>query len=111
MSLTYDILRAFAAGAAVCCIAYTSFAAPGESRLAIDNFTFKPGTVTVPVGTRIVWENDDDIPHSIVETTGKFHSPALDTEDKFSFTFDKAGTFEYFCGLHPHMKGKVVVPQ
>ena len=50
-----------------------------------------------------------DIPHSIVETTGKFHSMALDTEDKFSFTFDKAGTFEYFCGLHPHMKGKVVV--
>jgi plastocyanin len=114
MSLTYDSLRAFAAGAAVCCVVYAVAAAPsetrsGETHLTIDNFTFKPDTITVPVGTRIVWENDDDIPHSIVETTGKFHSAALDTEDKFSFTFDKAGTFEYFCGLHPHMKGKVVV--
>ena len=109
MSLIHDSLRAFAAGAAVCCAVYAALAAPGETRLTIDNFTFKPDTVTVAVGTRIVWQNDDDIPHSIVETTGKFHSPALDTEDKFSFIFDKAGTFEYFCGLHPHMKGKVVV--
>ncbi len=92
MSLTYDSLRAFAAGAAVCCVVYGALAASGETQLTIDNFT-----------------NDDDIPHSIVETTGKFHSPALDTEDKFSFTFDKAGSYEYFCGLHPHMKGKVVV--
>jgi plastocyanin len=109
MSLIQDSLRAFAAGAAVCCAVYAAVAAPGETHLTIDNFTFKPDAVTVPVGTRITWENDDDIPHSIVETTGKFHSMALDTEDKFSFTFDKAGTFEYFCGLHPHMKGKVVV--
>jgi plastocyanin len=109
MSLTYDSLRAFAAGAAVCCVVYGAFAASGETQLTIDNFTFKPDAITVPVGTRIVWVNDDDIPHSIVETTGKFHSPALDTEDKFSFTFDKAGSYEYFCGLHPHMKGRVVV--
>ena len=109
MSMTYDSLRAFAAGAAVCCVVYGALAASGETQLTIDNFTFKPDAVTVPVGTRIVWVNDDDIPHSIVETTGKFHSPALDTDDKFSFTFDKAGSYEYFCGLHPHMKGKVVV--
>jgi plastocyanin len=109
MSLTYDSLRACAAGAAVCCFVYGALAASGETQLTIDNFTFKPDTVTVAAGTRIVWVNDDDIPHSIVETTGKFHSPALDTEDKFSFTFDKAGSYEYFCGLHPHMKGKVVV--
>jgi plastocyanin len=109
MSLTYDSLRAFAAGAAVCCVVYGALAASGETQLTIDNFTFKPDAITVPVGTRIVWVNDDDIPHSIVETTGKFHSAALDTEDKFSFTFDKAGSYEYFCGLHPHMKGKVVV--
>jgi plastocyanin len=109
MSQIQDSLRAFAAGAAVCCAVYAAVAAPGETHLTIDNFTFKPDAVTIPVGTRITWQNDDDIPHSIVETTGKFHSMALDTEDKFSFTFDKAGTFEYFCGLHPHMKGKVVV--
>jgi plastocyanin len=109
MSLIHDSLRAFAAGAAVCCVVCAAVALPGETRLTIDNFTFKPDTITVPVGTTITWENDDDIPHSIVETTGKFHSQALDTEDKFSFTFATAGTFEYFCGLHPHMKGKVVV--
>ena len=109
MSLMKDSLRAFAAGATVCCLVYAAIAAPGETKLTIDNFTFKPDTITVPVGTKITWQNDDDIPHSIVETTGKFHSPALDTEDKYTFTFDKAGTFEYFCGLHPHMKGKVVV--
>jgi plastocyanin len=109
MSLIYDSLRAYAAGTIVCCAVYAAIAAPSETHLTIDNFTFKPDAITVPVGTKITWENDDDIPHSIVETSGKFHSMALDTEDKFSFTFDKAGTFEYFCGLHPHMKGKVVV--
>jgi plastocyanin len=109
MSLMKDSLRAFAAGAAACCVAYAVAAAPGETHLTIDNFTFRPDAITVPVGTNITWQNDDDIPHSIVETTGKFHSPALDTEDKYSFTFDRAGTYEYFCGLHPHMKGKVVV--
>ena len=109
MSLTYDSLRAFAAGAAVCCLVYGALAAPGETQLTIDNFTFKPDAVTVPVGTRIVWENEDDIPHSIVETNGSFHSPALDTQDKYGFTFATAGSFEYFCGLHPHMRGKVIV--
>jgi plastocyanin len=54
-------------------------------------------------------ENKDDIPHTIVSLDGTFRSTALDTDDKFSFTFDKAGTFEYFCSLHPHMKAKVVV--
>jgi plastocyanin len=109
MSLTYDCLRAFAAGAAVCCAVYGAFAAAGETKVGIDNFTFKPRTITVRAGTKIEWENNDDIPHSIVESTGKFHSAALDTEDKFSFTFAQAGTFEYFCGLHPHMVGKVIV--
>jgi plastocyanin len=109
MSLIYDSLRAFAAGAALCGAVYGAFAGPGEISLTISNFTFRPEAITVPIGTKIVWENIDDIPHSVVETTGKFRSPALDTEEIFSFTFDKAGNYEYFCGLHPHMKGKVVV--
>jgi len=109
MSLFHDSLRAFAAGAAVCCVVYAATALPAETRASIDNFTFKPDTITVPVGTTVVWENDDDIPHTVVSLDGTFRSSALDTEDKFSFTFDKAGTFEYFCSLHPHMKAKVVV--
>ena len=112
MSLVQQSLRAFAAGAAACCAVYVAVAVaapPAEGRVTIDNFVFKPDVMTVPVGTRIVWENDDDIPHTIVETKGKFHSPALDTEDKYGFTFATPGTFEYFCSLHPQMKGKVVV--
>jgi plastocyanin len=108
-SLLRESLRAFAAGAAACCAAYALAAPPPEIRVPIDNFTFKPDVIAVSVGTRIVWQNDDDIPHSIVETQGKFRSPALDTEDKYAFTFAAAGTFDYFCGLHPHMTGKVVV--
>ena len=57
----------------------------------------------------MVWENNDDIPHTVAAMDGTFHSQALDTEDKFSFTFDKAGTFEYFCSLHPQMIGKIIV--
>jgi plastocyanin len=60
-------------------------------------------------GTMVVWENNDDIPHTVVSADGTFCSQARDTEDKFSFTFDKAGMFNYFCNLHPYMKGQVVV--
>ncbi len=75
----------------------------------IDNFTFNPAEITVKPGTTITWENGDDIPHSIVEDGGKFHSPALDTGEKFSFVAAQTGETAYFCGLHPHMKGKIVV--
>jgi plastocyanin len=109
MSLFHEIGRAFAAGVALCCVAYAATALPAATSASIDNFTFKPDTITVPVGTTVVWENDDDIVHTVVALDGAFCSPALDTEDKFSFTFDKAGTFEYFCSLHPYMKAKVVV--
>ena len=109
MSLTYDGLRAFAAGTAVCGVIYGAFAAPGDVHVGIDNFIFNPSVITIPVGTKVEWENNDDIPHSIVEATGRFHSAALDTGDKFSFTFSQAGTFDYFCGLHPRMTGKIVV--
>jgi plastocyanin len=111
MSLLQQSLRAFAAGVVVCCAVYAAVAAapPPESKVTIDNFTFKPDVITIPKGTKLQWENDDDIPHTVVETQGKFNSPALDTDDKYAFTFDVPGTYEYFCGLHPHMKGKVVV--
>ena len=109
MSLLHDSLRAFTAGAAVCCVVYAATALPDETHASIDNFTFKPDTITVPVGTTVVWENKDDVPHTVVSLDRTFRSQALDTEDKFSFTFDKAGTFEYFCSLHPYMKAAVVV--
>lgn len=75
----------------------------------IDNFSFGPGTLTVPVGTIVTWTNRDDIPHTVVSSEGAFKSKVLDTDEKFSFTFTKAGTFPYFCSFHPKMTGKVVV--
>ena len=74
----------------------------------IDNFTFGPQKLAVKVGDTVTWINQDDIPHTVV-STGHFRSKALDTDDKYSFTFTAPGTFEYFCGLHPHMQGSIVV--
>ena len=77
--------------------------------VTIDNFTFSPKELTVAVGTTIKWVNHDDIPHTVVEKKTTFRSKALDTDDSYSFTFTSAGEFDYFCGLHPHMVGKVIV--
>ena len=79
------------------------------SEITIDNFTFTPKELTVAVGTTVKWVNHDDIPHTVVEKKTTFRSKALDTDDSYSFTFTSAGTFDYFCGLHPHMVGQVIV--
>jgi plastocyanin len=75
----------------------------------IDNFVFGPQTITVPVGATVTWTNKDDIPHTSVSTDGVFKSKVLDTDEKFSYTFTKAGTYLYYCTIHPKMTGKVVV--
>jgi plastocyanin len=75
----------------------------------IDNFVFGPQTITVPVGTTVTWTNADDIPHTSVSTEGVFKSKVLDTDEKFSYTFTKAGTYPYYCTIHPKMIGTVVV--
>jgi amicyanin len=88
-------------------------ALPGAAHAAnlevkIGNFTFGPQKLSVKVGDTVTWINEDDIPHTVV-SVGKFRSKALDTDDKYSFTFTTAGAYEYFCGLHPHMQGSIVV--
>jgi plastocyanin len=75
----------------------------------IDNFVFGPQTLTVPVGTTVTWTNSDDIPHTAVSTDGVFKSKVMDTDEKFSYTFTKAGTYSYYCSVHPKMTGQVVV--
>ena len=80
-----------------------------DAQVKIANFTFEPPVLTVKVGTTVTWVNDDDIPHLVSEKDGKFRSSALDTNETFSETFKDAGTIEYFCVLHPHMTGKIVV--
>jgi plastocyanin len=91
-------------------LAAASVAAPDATNvITIDNFTFTPPELTVAVGTTVKWVNHDDIPHTVANKDKAFRSQALDTDDSFSYTFASAGTFDYFCGLHPHMVGKVIV--
>jgi plastocyanin len=80
-----------------------------NAEIKIDNFSFGPQTLTVPAGTTVVWTNHDDIPHTVVSTDGVFKSKVRDTDEKFSYTFSKAGTYSYFCSVHPKMTGKVIV--
>ena len=79
-----------------------------ELEIHIDNFVFEPAQLAVKVGTSVTWMNRDDIPHTVV-CPGKFRSKAMDTGDKFSFTFTAAGEYKYFCSLHPHMQGTIKV--
>lgn len=84
--------------------------APAKSvEIKIDNFSFAPGTFTVAVGTTVTWINHDDIPHTVVSTDGVFKSKVMDTDEKFSYTFTKAGSYPYFCSVHPKMTGTIVV--
>ena len=89
----------------------TAIAEPSAPAAAvkIDNFVFGPQTITVPVGTTVTWTNVDDIPHTAVSTDGVFKSKVMDTDEKFSYMFTKAGTYSYYCSVHPKMTGKVVV--
>jgi plastocyanin len=80
-----------------------------SAEVKIDNFSFGPGTLTVPAGTTVTWTNRDDIPHTVVSDDKVFKSKVLDTDEKFSYTFTKPGTYGYFCSIHPKMTGQVVV--
>src|SRR5215471_17308995 len=86
-----------------------SHARAADAEVTVDNFTFSPQTLTIKAGTKVTWTNRDDIPHIVASTTKAFRSPALDTDDSYSFTFTTAGSYEYFCSLHPHMTGTIVV--
>lgn len=87
---------------------FSAFAAE-DTRIVIDNFAFSPANATVKAGTKVSFVNHDDLPHNVIDEKGAFKSKALDTDETFVFTFDKPGEFIYFCGLHPKMKGKIVV--
>jgi plastocyanin len=79
------------------------------AEVKIDNFSFGSAAITVSVGTTVTWINRDDIPHTVVSTEKVFKSKVLDTDEKFSYTFTKAGEYPYFCSIHPKMTGKVIV--
>ncbi|MGH6943113.1 MAG: cupredoxin domain-containing protein [Geminicoccaceae bacterium] len=77
--------------------------------IAIDNFAFSPADLRVAPGTTVIWANHDDAPHTVTSSDGAFKSYAIDSDETFSFTFEKAGSYQYFCALHPHMVGMVKV--
>lgn len=108
--------RAFAASTAAtdaptdAAVAADSAKAGPSYRVDIQNFTFAPKEITVPVGARIVWTNRDEEPHQVVSAAGAFKaSPGLDTNDSFSTVLTQPGTYAYFCGIHPMMVGKIIV--
>jgi plastocyanin len=80
-----------------------------SAEVKIDNFTFGPASLTVAAGTTVTWTNNDDVPHTVVSEDKIFKSKALDTDDKYSYTFTKPGTYNYFCSVHPKMTAKIVV--
>jgi plastocyanin len=94
-----------------------SFAAPPPGsaieispvEVKIDNFAFTPAEITVKAGSKVIWTNQDDIPHTVDSTQGKFKSAALDTNDKFEFRFTDPGEYPFYCRMHPKMTGKIIV--
>jgi len=88
--------------------AATASAATGA--ITIKDFAFEPATLTISAGSKVVWTNRDEEPHLIVSADGQFHkSLALDTDDSYAAVFAKPGTYTYFCSIHPHMVGKIIV--
>jgi plastocyanin len=109
-TITRKVYVAAAFAAALLASAATAVSAQAaDTKIIIDQFTFTPQRVTVKAGATVAWINDDDIPHTVASSTKVFKSKALDTSDKFSFTFTTPGVYEYFCSLHPHMTGAIVV--
>jgi plastocyanin len=105
-----SVLGMFVSGALMKSAAREESKPAAKAEVSIDNFAFTPTELTVAAGTTVEWVNRDDIPHVVVSDDKKtFKSKALDTDDKFSYTFTKPGTYSYFCSVHPKMTGKVIV--
>lgn len=103
------VLMAFFMGAVLACATAPLAAQSPGIAVAIDNFVFGPDRVTIKAGTTVTWTNRDDIPHTVASATKAFKSKVMDTGDSFSFTFSTPGEYSYFCSLHPHMTGTIVV--
>lgn len=97
------------AGALVAAVGLKAVRADDGTEVVIGNFAFVAPLLRVKAGTTVTWVNQDDIPHSIVCPPLQVHSHPMDTDETFSYTFAKAGVYDYICGLHPFMHGQVVV--
>ena len=115
MIMKRDLVRSAVLGGLLGLLAGVAvMAAPAgaeDTQAKIENFTFVPQRLTVKAGTTVTWTNADTIPHAVASSTKAFKSNVLDTNDKFSFKFTNVGVYEYFCSLHPHMTGTIVVEE
>jgi plastocyanin len=106
---TFLLGAATAAAISISLRAGKAAADPAPATIEIDNFTFAPQQLIVKAGTTVIWRNRDDIPHAVASSARVFKSKALDTDDTYAFTLSTAGTYEYFCSLHPQMTGTIIV--
>jgi plastocyanin len=110
MNLNAEMPLRLAACAALVAGLLASVAMSAEpAQIEVKDFMFAPTTLTVAAGTQVTWVNKDDEPHTVVSDTGTFRSAAMDTNESFSFKFDKAGTYHFTCSIHPRMVGTIVV--
>ena len=83
--------------------------AAGTAQVLIRDFMYKPVALTVQAGATVTWLNQDDEPHTVVSVDGLFRSGAVDTSERFSYRFDRPGTYRFGCSIHPRMVGSIVV--
>ncbi len=87
-----------------------SAADPADAtKIVVKEFMFAPTPLTIKAGSTVTWTNMDDEPHTAVSDTGLFKSGGMDTNESFSFKFDKPGTYHYTCSIHPRMVGTIIV--
>jgi amicyanin len=109
MSKINSLMNVVVAGVvAFLLLAATPVWAADAIAVKIGNFTFGPQELKVKAGTTVTWTNEDDMPHTVV-SPNNFRSKVLDTDGSYAFTFTTPGTYKYFCSLHPHMTGTIVV--
>ena len=105
------MLRLALGGSAMIVAASSARAEDAKMAVKIDNFAFVPAELKIKKGTEVTWTNNDDIPHTVLAVGTNIRSKTMDTDATFTYKFDKVGTFNYICALHPHMKAKVIVTE
>jgi plastocyanin len=91
------------------CTLHADTASAASTIVMAKDFMFAPTSINVAAGSTVTWTNRDDEPHTVVSENGLFRSAALDTNESFSYRFEKAGTYRYACSIHPRMVGTIVV--
>jgi plastocyanin len=89
--------------------ATTAGGAGAKNEIIIVGNAFKPDSLTIKVGDTVTWINNESYAHTVRAKNGEFDSGHIESGAKFSFTFDKEGTYDYICGIHTFMTGKIVV--